>query len=114
MVATRAHCILLYREVGEDSKFRDLEGSHKSIFEGASPRGAGGVWRRARDSKSGHITNRSKKRHAETTLDPGAATVRERSSSSIALANPTAPSRSRLDALGDAAFDAATLKCHAL
>ncbi len=50
-----------------------------------------------------HITDRSKTRYAETTLDPGAATVRERSSSSIALANPTAPSRSRLDALGDAA-----------
>ena len=91
-----------------------LGGSHKSIFEGVSPRGAGGVWRQARDPKSGHITNRSKKRYAETTLDPGAATVRERSSSSIALANPTAPSRSRLDALGDAAFDAATLKCHAI
>ncbi len=71
------------------------------------------MWRQAMDPKSGHITNRSTKRYAETTLDPGAATARERSSSSIAHANPTAHSRSRLDALGAAAFNAATLNCHA-
>ena len=82
-------------KLGETVISGDLGGNHKSIFEGVSPRGAGGVWRQARDPKSGHITNRSKKRYAETTLDPGAATVRERSSSSIALANPTAPSRGR-------------------